>query len=66
MLPDSQYATERGAQPAEPGCARAAARQRTERGFAFMLQDTYHQLWQLLRAFINLAGASAGGPPGLW
>ena len=25
-----------------------------------MLQDTYHQLWQLLRAFIDLAHASAG------
>ena len=38
----------------------AGGRQRTEAGFRFMLQDTYHQLWQLLRAFIDLAHASAG------
>ena len=25
-----------------------------------MLQDTYHQLWGLLRAFIDLASAAAG------
>ena len=25
-----------------------------------MLQDTYHQLWELLRAFIDLASAAAG------
>ena len=27
-----------------------------------MLRDTYHQLWELLRAFIDLAHASAGKP----
>ena len=43
----------------------AEARQRTEAGFRFMLQDTYHQLWQLLQAFIDLAHASAGANPQL-
>lgn len=35
-------------------------RELTSDGFKFMLMDTYHQLWLLLRAYIDLARQQSG------
>lgn len=35
----------------------------TAAGYSFILMDTYHQLWQLLRAYIDLARKQSGGSP---